>query len=428
MPSIISVRVAGLLAGLLAFAPQYLHGQAPAPLTLAAARDAAQRAHPALSAAREAVLAAQARERQAGALPNPTLGFVREQTSGDGHANSQNVASIDLPIELGLRGARRDVARAQREAAEARYELARIDLEHDVTVAYARVLATDRRARIAEQAGEAFVEALRVSEQRLAAGDIAGYAHRRLRLEAARAAAARAEAVLAARAARVALASLIAAPDEPSDASALVLGDTLVDVTALPDADSLVVLASTRRAELLALRYDAKAAAAEARLVARQRMPTPVVAAGFKNESVEQPGTDAQSLGGFMAGISLPLPVFDRRTGAIAAAQAETRRQQALVEGFRRRVAREVLDAHDAYRIAREQVALLEPVLGPDARAALAAADVAYTEGEITLAEWLDVMRSFREAEASFATLQAELLIRRAALERAVGAPLTQVR
>ena len=32
-----------------------------------------------------------------------------------------------------------------------------------------------------------------------------------------------------------------------------------------------------------------------------------------------------------------------------------------------------MLDAHDAYRVAQEQLALLEPVVGPDARVALAA-------------------------------------------------------
>lgn len=405
-----------------------LHAQGTAPLSLATARNAAHRVHPEITAAREAVMAAQAGERQASAYPNPTFAYRREQTAGDGQSNAQNVSSIDQPIELGLRGSRRDVARARREAAEARLAFTRLELDHDVTVAYARAVAADRRARVAEQAGAAFTEALRVSEQRLAAGDVAGYSHRRLRLEAARAATARVEAVLEARTARVVLASLISAADASLAPSSMILSDTLVGVLTTPAADSLVAMAQQIRADFRALQLDAEGSAAEARLAARARLPVPVLSAGFKNERLGQPGAGTYSLDGFVAGISLSLPIFDRRRGAVDAAEAETRRQLALVESRRRRIAREVLEAHDAYRVAQEQVALLEPVVGPDARAALAAADVAYAEGEIMLVEWLDVMRSYREAEASFASLQAEVLIRRAALERAVGSPFTQVR
>ncbi|MBI4886953.1 MAG: TolC family protein [Acidobacteria bacterium] len=416
-----------MVAALLISLAPSLRAQEREPLSLAAAHEAARRVHPGLTAAKEAVVAAEARERQAGAFPNPTVAYSREKTSGDGQANGQNIASIGQPIEFGLRGVRRDVARARREAAEAQLARAESDLRHDVTVAYARVVAADRRARIAARAGAAFTEALRVSEQRLAAGDVAGYAHRRLRLEVAHAATVRAEAVLAAQTARVALSSLVTAADAPTNAAALTLSDTLVARSPAPDADSLVALAVRTRAELRALVLDARAAGAEARLAARERTPVPVLSAGFKNERVKQPGTSNLTLGGFIAGISLPLPVFDRRSGAVDAANAETRRQLALVAEYRRRVTREVLESHHAYRVALEQVALLEPVVGPDAHAALAAADVAYAEGEITLVEWLDVMRSYREAEATLASLQSETLIRRAALERAVGTPLSQV-
>nr|MBA3888984.1 TolC family protein [Gemmatimonadaceae bacterium] len=252
-----------------------------------------------------------------------------------------------------------------------------------------------------------------------------GYTHRRLRLEAARYATVRAEAMLAARAARGALATVVTASDAPVTAARLSLSDTLVAGMPPADADSLVSLALRSRAVLRALALDAEAAAAGARLTARERTPVPVLTAGFKNESVAQPASGNQSLGGFAAGMSVPLPVFDRRRGSQDAADAEARRLRAEVEVQRRKVIREVADAHDAYNVAQEQVALLAPALGAEARAALTSAEVAYAEGEVTLVEWLDAVRAYREAESSFAALQGELLVRRAALERAVGAPLT---
>lgn len=406
--------------------PASAWSQGTAPLSLAEARENARRVSPALVASREAVNAARARERQAGAYPNPSLSYSREQTSGSGQSNSQNVASLDQAVELGkLRDARRDAARARREAAEARLAIAQADLDHEVARAYALAIAGGRQVAIAERTSAAFAEALRVGQQRLAAGDIAGYAQRRLRLEGARYATSRAEAVLSARAARVALASLVSAPDAVLQVEGH-LTDSLALHVPTPAPDSLTALALRARAELRALSLEAEVAAAEARLVAHERTPIPVLSAGFKNERQETAGV-SHGLSGFVAGISLPLPLFDRRAGAMEAAQADVRRRHAEVEVMRRRVAREVRDAHDAYRAAQEQVALLAPSLGDDARAALRAAQVAYVEGEITQAEWLDVVRAYRDAEMSLAALQGELSIRRAALERAVGIPLSGI-
>jgi outer membrane protein TolC len=62
--------------------------------------------------------------------------------------------------------------------------------------------------------------------------------------------------------------------------------------------------------------------------------------------------------------------------------------------------------------------------LGDEAMRARRAAEAAYGEGEISLLEWLDSARAYQEAEAAHATLWAEYIARRAALERATGATL----
>jgi cobalt-zinc-cadmium efflux system outer membrane protein len=122
-----------------------------------------------------------------------------------------------------------------------------------------------------------------------------------------------------------------------------------------------------------------------------------------------------------VAGVSLPLPLFDRGGGAVAASAAEARRRSAETEALRRRVVREVGEAAAALGALSEEIGALAPQLGPESELALRAARTAYGEGEITLAEFLDAVRAYQEAEASYATLCAEVLIRRAALERAVG-------
>jgi cobalt-zinc-cadmium efflux system outer membrane protein len=409
----------------------------PARLTLGQAIEAARRVQPDVRAAQEALAAATARERQASAYPNPTFSYGREQTSASGGANSQNIAAIEQRLEVGgVRSSRAAVARLRREAAAARLDAAVKQLDYETTRAYALALAADRRALLAEQANEAFARARVVSDRRLAAGDVSGYAHRRIRLEAARYAGARAEAFLARRSARLALAALITGAADSIASLEAVLADSLPTIPGpltrgnamRTDAqstevvpDSLVALALRSRSDLRALDLEADAGRAEARLTARERVPSPALSLGFKNERAV--GVPEQA-NGFTAGVSLPMPLWDRRENAVAAADADSRRRAAEADVVRRRVVREVAEAYDGYRALEVQLAILAPELGDETRVAMRAVQVAYTEGEATVVEWLDAVRAYQEAEASFATLRAEAMIRRAALERALGVPL----
>jgi cobalt-zinc-cadmium efflux system outer membrane protein len=192
---------------------------------------------------------------------------------------------------------------------------------------------------------------------------------------------------------------------------------------ALPTRDSILALALQRRPELAAALRHAAAAEAEARAARRERLPVPVATAGWKTE---QTTTGGGRLGGFVAGISVPLAVFDRRAGAVGAADAEGRRRLADVDATRRRIVREAEDAYAAVLAVEDEVARLGPGLDADAAAALRAAEAAYTEGEITLVEWLDAVRAYHEAATLLATLRAETRIRRAALARATGGALLE--
>lgn len=432
-------RWAPLLAAALLWAAPAAAQTGQPPLTLTEARTIARRVSPDLRAAREAVAAAEARVRQAGAFPNPTLAYNHERTSRDGATNAQHVASIDQPLDVfGQRAARRDAAGLRVAAARARLDLTAAQLDLEVARAFAHALAGELRAALARQMAEAFTEARRVSNARLAAGDVSGYADRRLRLEAARYAALAAQAALARDSARLALAGLLAdsAAGTPAIAAgALALDARVLDsvgvtpaaggaaaVPAAARADSLQALAFARRAELRVAELERDAAAAGIRLARTERLPVPVLSAGVKTERTP----DGDGFRGFVAGVSLPLPLWDRREGAVAAAEADTRVLDAELAALRRQVAREVAEALAASQAIEAQLAALRPRVVDDTEAALGAVRVAYAEGEITLVEWLDAVRAYQDAQSTVAALQAESLIRRAALERAVGAPLPE--
>ena len=263
-----------------------------------------------------------------------------------------------------------------------------------------------------------------MSARRLAAGDISGYTDRRLRLEAARYAALQAEAALASRSARIALSSLISPTADSIREVAFVLSDSVPAAIPQFDVAALSAIALRNRADYLTTSLEAEALAAEARLAFRERIPSPVFSAGYKTE---KSAGISESLNGFAAGLSFPIPLFDRRAGAIQAAEAENRRAVAETEIVRRRIAREVAEAYDALRAVEEQRALLAPQLGASAAAALRSAQVAYSEGEIPLLEWLDAVRAYHEAESAYSNLLAEFLNRRATLERVVASPLNEL-
>ncbi len=381
----------------------------------------ARRTSPELAAASQALEAARARERQAGAFPNPVFTYGREQTSRTGETNAQNIVTLDQPLEIGgQRGARRQAAGLVRAASEARLAATAARLDYEVARSYATAVAAERRARLAEAAAQAFGKAQRVSQVRLAGGDVSGYQNRRLQLEAARYAALRVEALVTRDSAVRTLASLIGFSDSADAPTPLRLVDTLTPAPLTLPVDSLVTRALASRAELQAAQLDAQASLAEARLARAERIPTPVLSGGYKNERL----TTGETLNGFVAGVSLPLPLWDRRGGAVQAARADAARRAAEVEGLRRQTIREMQTAFATHQALAGQLAALDAQLGDEAMKARRAAEAAYGEGEISLLEWLDSVRAYQEAEALHATLRAEYIARRAALERATGATL----
>lgn len=390
------------------------------PLSLSEARSLARQHSPDLASSRQAVAAAAGRARQAGAWLNPTLSYTVEMTSGDGESDSQDIVRLDQPIEIGgQRGARQEAASLTLAATEYRVAAAEGRLDFEVTRTYATVAAAGRRAQLAEEAAAIFARAVHASEARLDAGDVSGYQHRRLALEAARYGAAALAARLARDSSLHLLATMVGLPASAERLGSIALADLSAPGPIAGPLDSLVQRALIGQPELLAIQSEAAARSAEVRVASAVRIPTLTLSGGYKRQDI-----NTSVLEGFVAGVSVPLPIWDRNGGAVSAARAEEDRGVSDVEAARRHTRNEVVAAYEAMQAIGSALALLSPQLGDNAVKARRAAEVAYGEGEIGLLEWLDAVRAFEEAEATYATMVAEYITRRAALERAVGATL----
>lgn len=306
--------------------------------------------------------AAEARARQARALPNPSVGLETENAYGSGpysgFDSAESTLFINQPLELwGQRDARIQAARAEADVAGLRRDQAHWLAAGRLALAYAEAEAAVLRHDLARevlsltqedrQAARALVDEGREPALRALQAD-SEVAMSRALLDEAR----------ANRDAALARLSAVALLDEPATSIRPSLLDRvpgpLVDVFDEP------LTIQVARAEL---------GAARSLVTVEQRRARPDVSASLGIQRFEESRDEA-----FSFGLSLSVPLFDRNKGAIGAAQAQQRaaearlaasRLEALAERQAAQASRDashsrtqaadsgVVAAEEAYRLAR---------------------------------------------------------------------------
>jgi cobalt-zinc-cadmium efflux system outer membrane protein len=328
----------------------------------------------------------------AGLWPNPAVEWERQKTgSGTRQGESQDVLMASLPLVIsGRLGLEKQAAERGAQAAEARHEWARAGLRHEAARAFAAVLAARERRSILEESLAQLgllAEAIATRER---AGEAAGYDRLRIELEVATVRDVLRGAVL---------------DEHQAEAQALRLLGPGVTVLPpfegsleverpLPDGASLLAQLEERRGDVRALGLEASGADADRRAAGRGWIPEPSLRAGAQFLDVGLPGAGA----GYVVGVGLPLPLFDRQQGEAARAEARRglaeARRAALLHEARTRLAvvLEVVSGRRE-RLARHRA----EVLGR-ARELLRIAATAYRGGGAELLVLVDAERAAREA------------------------------
>jgi cobalt-zinc-cadmium efflux system outer membrane protein len=344
------------------------------------------------------ILAAQARidearGRLAGASvllqENPTI----ETAVGPRYSASGDTTDFDVVLsqqfELGgRRAARITGARAavDRETATSRDVVRR--LLRDVSVAFARGLASKERLRLAEASNKIASELLHSMERRYQAGDVPI-----LDVNLARNGSARARAEL--RSAQAALAAALGdlrillgmTADEP-----LAVAGDLRERRRF-DLDSLVARVGDRP-DLRALAAERSEAQADVRLGRGFRWPTVAPTFSFKRDEGDRI---------VQGGLSLTLPIFNRGQELQAVGEARTRRLEREIEAAKRAVAVEVRTALEVYNMQVAAVEELERDALPSLEENETLARRSFEEGEIGLVELLLIRRDAFETRTSYA-------------------------
>ncbi len=137
---------------------------------------------------------------------------------------------------------------------------------------------------------------------------------------------------------------------------------------------------------------------------------------GFQAEWEREPDDDKVLLG-----LRIPLPVWNRRGGEIAEAEAGLARARALLSERELSVALEVQSLYNARELAREQLTLIEQGMLEEAQRAVRGAEVAYRSGERGILEYLDAQRTLRQIQLDLVTARGDMERASIEIERLAG-------
>jgi len=358
--------------------------------------------------------AVKANEITAGLRPNPTATFLAEQFGGATDASqTQYTFSVGQPIELGGKRQRRvESARAATRVTGYELEDVKRQIVFQVKKSFSDALVARETLALAGDNLKTLDELERIQRFRAERGDISEL--ELLRIQVQRFAFERdaADARQALRAAKIALRAT-AGPDRIAE-DFEVVGDLGFKEFSLAPADLY------RRA--VANRPDLRAADA-----ARVKAQADVKLARANAWWDFTPQIEYQRIGpdntiGF--GISLPVRIFDRNQGEIARSRAEVSRVDATREAVAIQALSEVDTAVTALRTDQEKLGLLRDSYLPKARQARDTVEYAYRRGGVSLVDFLDAQRTYRDTAAEYVRSLGSYWTSLYQLETAVGGSL----
>ena len=366
---------------------------------------------PRLAEAQAAIGEAQGNAAQARARPNPSVAVEVENWGGSkqyqGFTTTETTARFEQPIELGgKRSARIAAGNAGVIAAQARAGLDGGDFAFDLAATYAAAEAAELRLQLAQDSVALALEDARIARALVKAGKEADL--RAVQAESAvEAARAGVDAARAERADAFARLTALAGATEPYTSipvSLLVHADR-IETPAAPDA----MKSPAYRAAL------AERDAAATRVTVERTRAAPDLTAGIGVRRFA-----AEDVTALVGGVSLPLPMFDRNRGNIAAAHAALSGAEARLAAARFDAQADVSSAISRADAALSRIASAQ-ASESSAAEAYRLVRIGYSAGKLGQLDVLNARRMLLEARAQTINARLERLSAEAALARLGG-------
>jgi cobalt-zinc-cadmium efflux system outer membrane protein len=363
-------------------------------ITLSAAIDKALANSPRLRSMEAEIAGSRGEKDQAGAWPNPEADVEVENIAGDGTYKGFDSAEITYGASQlfeigGKRSARKEAASQGYRIARIQYEITRLDLIRDVTVAYVEAVAAKEAVALAEK-------------QRFLAAEVLQNVAKRVE--------AAAEPLFQRSKSEVALATSEVALDRARRDYTIArkqLATLWGSETTGFDLDTSsfynIAPAQTLKADLALslnpdiVRWEAEEARTQARLALEEAkaIPDPRVSVGVRefNDSEER---------AFLVGVSIPIPLFDLNSGNIAKARSDVMKaasdKHAAKLGLSAALTRSEEELANAYR----QADALKTKIIPAAEKAYSLSRQGYEAGKFPYLEVLDAQRTLVDARTQY--------------------------
>lgn len=365
----------------------------PDVLKLTDALSLALRGNAELAAFSYEVRAAEARVLQAGVLPNPELelGVDEYDRDGAGFDSAETAVTLGQLFELGgKRHWRKRMAEAEGELAGWDYEAKRLDVFAETARRFTAAVAAQERLDLARAAVGLAEKTSQAVAERVNAGKEPPLqaSKSEAELEMARLDAQTAESAL--QVARRNLATMWGA----EQAAFVEVQGKLDHVSrSIPALESLRSRL-TDNPDLA--RWEAELRLRRATLSSEKAARIPDLEGSVGYVQFEEEGTDALAFG-----IGMPLPLFDRNQGNIAAATHGLAKADAERSATEVALAADLAAAHAALSISHERVAALRGKVVPAMEQAYQAAHEGYQQGKFGFLDMLDAQRGLFEAQGA---------------------------
>ncbi|MFN3476361.1 MAG: TolC family protein [Candidatus Methylomirabilales bacterium] len=415
----------GCLLALLAFVSP-LRAEQERPLTLNEAITLALKQNPELRVERKASEVAQGELLQARIYPfNPELqvepGFGRGRAFENGGGRFTRGVAINLSQTVEIKGQRGlRIRRAMAGLDQVTWSIQ--DAERRVLARVARafneVLLAQERLKFAGEIVALNQELLRIAKELFEAGAVPRLDVLRAEVELRRAMNQQTAQVRELQAARKELALLLGQPP----GFALQAVGPLFYSSLETNLDRLRSLALTLRPDLKVAEAGARVMEAELALVRAERVFPAINISASYEEDREADSRDRRVI----LGLSIPLPLINRKQGELLISSAERERRAATVDLIRARIEKEVRQAFDRFTLQQQIVEAFVQKILPEQEENFKLIREGYELGQFRLTDVLVAQREFTEGRLEYLSAVLEFNEALADLEEAVGTRLIE--
>lgn len=389
-----------------------------AEVTLAGAIDLALKRNPVLLASRYELTAAQARVVQAGLRPNPELLLELENFGGRGEMSGvkalETTLSLSQVIELGdKRRLRSAAALADSDVASIEQRARQLDVLAEVTRRFVDVVAAQERVRLAAEAMQLSRQMLDAINARVEAARTPVAEGSRARIALTRALIEERQALTALKAARY---NLVACWGDAEPTFTEAAGDLFAFAAAQPLPALLAKL--ERTPDITFFASQSRLRDAELQVARAQARANLTFSFGVRRLEA----TDDLAL---VAGVSAPLPVYDRNQGAIREAQARRLQSDRELEAAMVRLRSTLQSTYEEMTATRETVEILRAEAIPQATVALDQVRSGYERGRFSFLELVSAQQELLGLRASVLDAAADYHRLLTEMERLTSEPLT---